>query len=76
MLAVKLISLPTQTGELLPAVGAMGVWLIATNVVPAELVGQPGTVAVTENVPAKAVETPARVGFWTVAVKLFGPVQA
>ena len=48
VLAVKLKLFPAQTGELLPAIGAAGVGLIVTVVVPALLVGHPPTVAVTE----------------------------
>ena len=47
MLAVKLKVVPEQTGELLPAVGAAGIGLIVTEVVPAGPV-QLSTVAVTE----------------------------
>ena len=35
----------------------------------------PATVAVTENVPAYAVVTPAMLGFCEAEVKLFGPDQ-
>ena len=63
VLAVKLIGVPVQTGLLLPAVGAAGVGLTTTTVVPAGLVAQPGTVTVTEYVPASATTTPAIEGF-------------
>ena len=45
--AVKLRVVPTQMGELLPAVGATGVALMVTEVVPAAPV-HPATVTVTE----------------------------
>ncbi len=66
---------PTQIGELLPAVGADGVGFTATVVVPKELV-QPETVAVTEYVPAANAVTPAILGFCVVEEKEFGPVHA
>lgn len=68
VLALKLRSFPTQTGELLLAVGAIGVWFTATVTVPDELVGHPGTVTVTEYVPAAEVLTLASVGFCADAV--------
>jgi hypothetical protein len=46
--AVRLMSNPEQTGVLLPATGADGVWKIVTEIVPAGLSAQPGTNAVTE----------------------------
>lgn len=48
VLAVKFNVAFAHTGELLPAVGAAGVAFTTTVVVPAGLVAQPGTVAVTE----------------------------
>src|SRR5437868_15416032 len=48
--------------------------LTTTSVVPAAE-GQPATVIVTEYVPASAVVAFGRVGFWSVEVKLFGPVH-
>ncbi len=48
VLAVKLNVLPKQTGELLPATGAEGVWKIVTLVVPGALGGHPPTTALTE----------------------------
>jgi hypothetical protein len=74
VLAVKLKVVPTQRGELLPAVGSIGVGRIVTEVVPAAPV-QPTTVTVTEYVPVPAVVTEAIVGFCEADVKLFGPVQ-
>lgn len=76
VLAVKLNAVPTQTGVLLPADGAEGVWLIVTLTVPGALGGHPPRVAVTEYVPLPAVVTPAIAGFCEVELKLFGPVQA
>ena len=65
---------PTQTGLLLPAVGAEGIGLTATTVVPAGL-GHPDTVAVTLYVPPiNAVALPID-GFCDVLVKLLGPVH-
>ena len=46
--AVKLKVVPSQTGELLDAAGAAGVWFMVTAVVPADPVHPPGKVAVTE----------------------------
>ncbi len=65
---------PTQTGELLPAVGATGVGLTVIVIVPAALV-QPETVAVTEYVPAANTVTDVIVGFCKDDVNPFGPVQ-
>ena len=48
VLAVKLRSFPEQNGLLLVAVGAAGVRLTVTEIIPSGLVGQPGTLAVTE----------------------------
>ena len=54
--------------------GATGVGLIVTAVVPAGPV-HPAVVAVTEYVPVAAVVTAVIVGFCVADVKLFGPVQ-
>jgi len=76
VLAVKLKSPPRHTGELLPAVGAEGVWLMVTETVPAGVLTHPfAPIAVTEYVPDAEVVTPEMVGFCKVEVKLFGPVQ-
>jgi hypothetical protein len=48
---------------LLEAVGAAGVWLMVTLVVPGALGGQPPTIALTEYVPLPAVVILAIVGF-------------
>ena len=72
--AVSEISLPKQTGLLLPATGADGVGLIVTEVVP-ETTEQPGTLAATEYVPEPAVVIAAMIGFCRVEEKLFGPLQ-
>jgi hypothetical protein len=48
VLAERLISFPTQTGVLLVAEGAEGVGITVTEVVPGEVGGHPGMVAVTE----------------------------
>lgn len=72
MLAVKLKFCPVQTGELLPAEGADGVWLIVTEVVPTGPV-HPFSVAVTEYIPDASVVTLAMVGFCEAEVKLLGP---
>jgi hypothetical protein len=58
----------------LDAVGALGIGLTVTVVVPAVEV-QPLTVAVTEYVPDIAVVAFAIVGFCRLEVKLFGPVH-
>jgi hypothetical protein len=60
---------------LLPAIGAAGIGLTTTVVVPATLV-HPLTVAVTEYVPAIAVVALALTdGSSDVEVNVFGPVQ-
>ena len=74
LLAVKFKVDPTQSGVLLPAVGAAGIGFITTVVVPKAL-AQPPTVAVTEYVPAANAVTPAILGFCNAEEKLFGPVQ-
>ena len=61
-LAVKFKSSPTHNGPLSPAVGADGVGLTTTVVVPAGLV-HPLTVAVTLYNPAAARVTLVMVGF-------------
>lgn len=53
----------------------VGVVLTTTVTVPSGLVKQPGTVALTEYVPAAAAVTPAIEGFCEEDEKLFGPVQ-
>ena len=73
-LAVKFKVFPSQIGELLPAVGAKGVEVTVTEVVPIKLV-QPATVAVTLYVPDASTVAPAMLGFWITDEKLFGPVQ-
>ena len=73
VLDVKLTLLPEQTGELLDATGVDGVGFTVTEVVATALVGQPGTVMLTEYVPAARAVTAAIVGFCTAALKLFGP---
>src|ERR1043166_9596692 len=74
VLAVKFNVEPAQIGELLPAVGAAGVWLTVTVTVPAEPV-HPFTVAVTEYVPAAARVTFDMEGFCKVEVNPLGPLQ-
>jgi len=75
VLAVKLSVEPSQIGLLLLAVGAVGIGLTVTAVVPAALV-QPLTVTVTEYVPLAAVVAPEIEGFWVDEEKVFGPVHA
>jgi hypothetical protein len=72
--AVRLSVCPAQIVELLAAVGAAGIGLIVTVVIPAGLV-QPFTVCVREYVPLARTVTPAMVGFCKVDVNAFGPVQ-
>ena len=60
--AVSEIVEPSQYGPPLPAVGAAGLALTTTEVVPA-FDAQPLTVAATEYVPAFAVVALAMVGF-------------
>ena len=74
VLAVRFRVVPSQTGPLLPAVGAAGKRFIVTEVVPATFV-HPLTVAVTEYVPAADGVVTAMKGFCEVDVKPFGPVQ-
>ena len=74
LLAVKLIVLPAHNGELLPAVGAVGVGLTVTAIVDTAL-PQPETLTNTLYVPDAAVVTPAIVGFCKVDENAFGPVQ-
>lgn len=73
MLAVRLKVEPRQTGVLLPASGAEGVWKIVTLVVPGALGGHPPTTALTEYVPLAAVVTLVMLGFCKVEVNPFGP---
>jgi formaldehyde-activating enzyme involved in methanogenesis len=72
--AVKFKVCPVHIGELLPKVGGDGIPNTLTLIVPAGPV-QPAAVAVTEYIPVASVEAPGIEGFWTVDVKLFGPVQ-
>src|SRR5213594_2132854 len=72
--ALSWIVVPSQYGPVLVAVGALGIGLTVTGVVPAVEV-QPLTVAVTEYVPAIAVVEFAIVGFCRLEVKPFGPVH-
>jgi hypothetical protein len=75
VLAVRFNVEPSQIGPLLPAVGAAGVGLITTAIVPSGLEAQPGTVALTEYVPAAKAVTPAIEGFCVEAEKPLGPAQ-
>lgn len=72
---VRLIVPPVQTGELLDAVGVVGVVLATTMVVPAALV-HPLTVTVTEYVPAINAVALFIDGFCNGEIKPLGPVQA
>ena len=72
--AVKLKVFPTQSGLLLPAVGAAGIGLIVATVVPAGPV-HPFSVAVTEYVPDSAVVAPTIIGFCVMEEKLLGPLH-
>jgi hypothetical protein len=74
VLAVRLRVEPAHMGPLLPAVGAVGIGLTVTVVVPA-LLEHPPTLAVTEYVPVARVVAAAIEGFCEVEVKLFGPVH-
>ena len=75
MLEVKFNAEPAQIGLLLLAVGAEGVGLTVTDVVPATL-PQPLTVATTEYVPVASVVAAAIDGFCKVEEKVLGPVHA
>lgn len=75
VLAVRLMGVPRQTGELLPAAGAEGVSLIVTETVPGALGGHPPTTALTEYVPLAAVVTETIFGFCSVELKLLGPLH-
>jgi hypothetical protein len=72
--AMRLRVEPAQIGLLLVAVGADGIELTVTLVVPGVLVQVP-TVAVTEYVPDAAVVAFDIEGFWSDDVKPLGPVQ-
>jgi hypothetical protein len=72
--AVRFSVDPSQTGLLLPAVGAAGIGLTVTLTVPAEL-AQPLTVAITLYSPVAAVVAFSIAGFCTAEVNPFGPVQ-
>lgn len=74
MLAVKLIVEPAHKGELLPTVGAAGVGFTTTEIVEEEL-PHPITETRTLYVPAMAGVTGDKVGFCTVDVNEFGPLQ-
>ena len=70
------ITVPSQNGPLLLAVGVAGMAVLTTTfVVPAEE-AHPPTVTMTEYMPASALVVFARVGFCCEEVKPFGPVQA
>ena len=73
--AFSWIVVPSQYGPVLEALGALGIGLTVTVVVPAAEV-QPLTVTVTEYVPVAAVVALAIVGFCRAEVKPFGPVHA
>jgi hypothetical protein len=62
VIAVKLMVAPTQTGVLLPAVGAIGAGFTTTVAVPAALV-HPPDLTVTLYVPAIAAVAEDIVGF-------------
>src|SRR2546423_419337 len=66
---------PTQYGPPFVAVGVAADVLTTTLVLPASEV-QPLVVTITEYARAWAAVALARVGFWAVEVKPFGPVQA
>jgi hypothetical protein len=72
--AVRLMSSPSQTGELLDTVGEGGALFTVTSTVPAVLV-HPFTVNVNEYVPDSAVVALVIDGFCCAEVKPFGPVQ-
>ena len=69
-----MIILPTQTGELLPAVGVVGNAFTTKTVVPTKL-AHPPTVTVKLYVPAIDNEAPGRVGSSNEEEKAPGPVQ-
>lgn len=71
---VRLIADDSHTGEFDPAVGADGVALITTFVVPAAE-EQPFSVITRLYVPASASVAGVITGFCTDEVKLFGPVH-
>ena len=75
LLAVNDMVLPVQTGLLLEAVGAFGVWLIVTEVVAFVLTQPAADDLVTVYVPDAAVVTFAIVGFCEEEEKLLGPFQ-
>jgi hypothetical protein len=73
VVAVRSSALPEQTGELLPRVGAGGVWLITTNVVFDER--HIPNIAVTVYTPEDAVVTGVMFGFCKVDENAGGPDQ-
>jgi hypothetical protein len=75
LLAIRFNVCPAHIAELDPAVGAAGIGLTVTDVVPAGPV-QPFTVAVTEYTPVAAAVAEAIGGFCKALVKPLGPVQA
>jgi len=66
---------PAQYGPPFAGTGVAALVLTTTFVLPASEV-QPLVVTMTEYVPASAAAALARVGFWSVEVKPFGPVHA
>ena len=75
LLAVSDRVLPSQTGLLLEAVGAFGVWLIVTEVVAFVLTQPAADDLVTVYVPDADVVTFDIVGFCVEEEKLLGPFQ-
>ena len=74
-MAVKLIVEPAHNGVFPPAVGAAGIELTVTLVVPGGPV-HPLKLMVAEYVPLADVPAVGIVGFCEVDVKPLGPVQA
>ncbi len=72
---MKLNVCPAQIEELLAAIGAAGIGLTVTLVIPAGPV-QPNNVCVTEYVPLAKVLAGAIVGFCKFEVNVFGPDQS
>src|SRR5437763_9698045 len=66
---------PAQYGPPFAGAGVAALALTTTSVAPASEV-QPLVVTTTEYMPASASVALARVGFWPVEVKPFGPVHA
>ena len=71
---VRLMGLPTVTGELLPAVTPVGTGFTVTEVVAIAV--HPALVTITWYVPIAANAADGMLGFWSVELNPFTPVHA